>query len=87
MVVDNIGNELKKDDWVAVSRGDQVLVGIVMSVDSPSMIAPATKNAMAMPGMVKIVLLPIVEIFNAQNPRLGNVIKVTKPPNADKVMS
>lgn len=82
-VIDVLGNALAKDDLVVVSQGDQQLVGLVLEISEPSLIAPG-KNAMNMPGQVKVGLMPLTLLFDVRNPRLVNVVKVVKPPNFNK---
>jgi hypothetical protein len=80
MLVDAIGNPLVKGDLVMLSRGDQQLMGIIVSISEPSLIAPG-KAQMAMPGQVQIGLLPVTTMFDQANPRLTDTVKLVKPPN------
>jgi hypothetical protein len=79
-LVDILGNPLMKDDLVCVTQGDQQLIGIVLEIREPSLIAPG-KDQMHMPGVIQIGLLPLTLAYDVRNPRLTQVIKVVKPPN------
>jgi hypothetical protein len=83
IVTDVLGNELKKDDLVCVCSGDQQLMGLVMEINEPSLLAPG-KDQMRMPGMVRIAYLPTMIPYDVRNSRLTTVIKVVKPPNFQK---
>lgn len=82
-VVDVLGNPLAKDDLVVVTQGDQQLIGLVLDIREPSLLAPG-KDAMSVPGVVNIGLMPLQVFYDVRNPRCTNVIKAVKPPNFKK---
>ena len=82
-IVDVLGNTLEKNDLVCVTQGDQQLLGLVLAINEPSVLAPS-KNQMDMSGQVQIGLMPLTILYNVRQPRLINVIKVVKPPNFQK---
>lgn len=83
MLIDGIGNPILKDDLVVVSRGDQQLLGIVLNINEPSLLAPG-KDQMTVPGQIQVGLMPLTLLYDPRNPRLADVIKVVKPPNFQK---
>jgi hypothetical protein len=83
MPTDQIGNPLLVDDLVLVQSGDQSFIGVVKEIKEPSILAPG-KDAMHMPGLLLVALMPMTIPFDARNPRVPNVTKIVKPPNFSK---
>jgi len=76
---DGLGNPLAKGDWVMVKRDDNSwILGVVMNISEPSVLA--SRQPMPMPGQIQVAPTPFVIYFDANNPRVGQAIKVVAPP-------
>lgn len=83
MPIDQIGNPLLIEDLVMIQNGDQSFLGVVKEIKEPSILAPG-KDAMNMPGLILVALMPMTIPFNSRNPRVANITKIVKPPNYNK---